>query len=104
MCSLCMLVVGPPIVLQALYDQTQPPSYLYEEGIFDPHWCPRDVRWNDKAPYAVVNIAKMPCRVEHTIVSFSKSYAFNKDGASTIFDIGGVEYVTKEPNIDVENP
>ena len=37
----------PPIVLEATYNETQRPTYLFVQDILDPHWRPRDVRWDD---------------------------------------------------------
>ena len=68
--------------------------------ILDPQRCPRDVRWDEKPPYAMVNIAGKPSRTFPTFVSLSKSYAFSGDGQSTILDIGGIKYITEEPNVD----
>ena len=90
----------PTVVLQAAYDHSQRPSHLFVQDILDPHRRPRDVRWDDKPPYAVVNIAGEPRRALPTFVSFSKSYAFRGDGPGTILDTIGVEYVTEEPNED----
>ena len=90
----------PPIVLEVAYDKTQWPSHLFVQDTLDPHRHPHNVRWNDKPSYAVVNIAREPHRALSTFVSFSKSCAFCGDGPSTILDIKGVEYITKEPNVD----
>lgn len=68
------------------------------QDILDPHWGPRDVRWDDKPPYAVVNIFEKPQRTFPTFVSFSRLYAFCGDGPRTILDTSGVEYMTEEPN------
>ena len=69
-------------------------------GYLDPHWHSRDVRWDDKPPYAMVNIVGECRRAMPTFVSFSKSYAFCGDGPRTILDIEGAEYVTEEFNVD----
>ena len=88
----------PSIVLQVAYDETQQPLHLFAQDILNPQQYPRDVRWNDKPPYAVVNIVDEPRRAFPTFVSFSKSYAFCGNGPGTILDIGGIKYVTEERN------
>ena len=90
----------PPIVLQAAYDETQRPLYFFVQDILDPQRRPENVRWDDKPPYVVVNIASEPRRTFLIFVNFSKSYAFHEDGPCTILDTRGIEYMTEKPNVD----
>ena len=90
----------PTEVLQAAYKHTLRPPNLLVQDILDPNRQPRQVRWDDKSPYALVNRLGEPREAFPTFLSFARSYAFCGDGPGTLVDTSTTDYTTDEPNAD----
>jgi hypothetical protein len=90
----------PTEVLQAAYTHALRPPNLLVQDILDPNRQPRQVRWDDKSPYALVNRLGRPRAAFPTFLSFARSYAFRGDGPGTVVDTSIAEYNTDEPNAD----
>ena len=87
-------------MLQAAYKHTRRPPNFWAQDILDPNRQPRQVRWDDKSPYALVNRLGRLRADFPTFLSFARSYVFRGDGPGTLVDTSTAEYNTDEPNAD----
>ena len=90
----------PTEVLQAAYTHALQPPNLLVQDILDLNMQPRQVRWDEKSPYALVNWMGRPREAFPTFLSFARLYAFRGDGPGTLVDTSAAEYNIDKPNAD----